>query len=194
MRGKLGDRQLAILKVLGEHRYWYPGCGWIWGSLGETQRVLRTLVARGLVLQLPDRYTVSEGGQAFLRERFPVKPVPAIAPEPEKPLAWHKGTHMWDSHDGYPRHQHSVNGALTIAPDDNSVHFEGGKPFGKPKPDEYPPRGSATPSPAVQLRAALKDALEGLNEMLPYVPAHFREKHDLELYVTRAETALGEIK
>jgi hypothetical protein len=42
-----------------------------------------------------------------------------------KPLAWHKGKHPWQEHDGYPRHQHSVNGALTIAPGDTKLHFQG---------------------------------------------------------------------
>lgn len=38
-------------------------------------------------------------------------------------LEWHKGKHVWEAHDGYPRHQHSINGVLTIAPDDPSPHF-----------------------------------------------------------------------
>jgi hypothetical protein len=58
------------------------------------------------------------------------------------------------------------------------------------QPDDYPPRGSASPSPARGLRLALENALEGLQEMLPYVPEYFREKHDLEAYVTRAKSAL----
>lgn len=53
------------------------------------------------------------------------KPKP---PEPGK-LEWHKGDHVWQEHDGYPRHQHSINGALTIAPNDTGVHFAGGPPF-----------------------------------------------------------------
>lgn len=39
------------------------------------------------------------------------------------PLAWHAGRHAWESHDGYPRHQHSLNGALTIAPGSTQLHF-----------------------------------------------------------------------
>lgn len=38
------------------------------------------------------------------------------------PLAWHAGTHGWDSHDGYPRHGHSVNGAATINPAWEALH------------------------------------------------------------------------
>jgi hypothetical protein len=39
---------------------------------------------------------------------------------------WHEGTHAWMEHDGYSRHQHSVNGALTIHPNDTGLHFKGG--------------------------------------------------------------------
>lgn len=44
-------------------------------------------------------------------------------------LSWHDGRHTWEEHDGYPRHQHSVNGQLTIAPNDPSLHFAWGPPF-----------------------------------------------------------------
>jgi hypothetical protein len=33
---------------------------------------------------------------------------------PTRLLTAHYGTHRWAEHDGYPRHQHSINGALTI--------------------------------------------------------------------------------
>jgi hypothetical protein len=46
-----------------------------------------------------------------------------------KSLAWHEGTHAWKQHDGYPRHQHSVNGVLTIAPGDTRLHFSHGPEF-----------------------------------------------------------------
>lgn len=44
-------------------------------------------------------------------------------------LEWHEGSHGWWTHDGWPRHQHSLNGALTIAPGDTQLHFRGGLPF-----------------------------------------------------------------
>lgn len=44
-------------------------------------------------------------------------------------LAWHKGKHGWQEHDGYPRHGHSVNGVLTIDPRDPAPHFAWGPPF-----------------------------------------------------------------
>ena len=40
------------------------------------------------------------------------------------------------------------------------------------------------------LRAALEDALEGLMDMLPYVPDYFVARHALNLYVIRARDAL----
>jgi hypothetical protein len=48
-------------------------------------------------------------------------------------LQWHKGIHQSGEHDGYPRHAHSLNGALTIVSDDPSPHFSGGAPFTTPK-------------------------------------------------------------
>jgi hypothetical protein len=46
-----------------------------------------------------------------------------------QPLGWHKGRHGWESHDGYPRHAHSINGVLTIDPRDPAPHFGFGPPF-----------------------------------------------------------------
>jgi hypothetical protein len=40
------------------------------------------------------------------------------------------------------------------------------------------------------VRAALADALEGLREMIPYVPEYFVGKWDLGVYIERAESAL----
>jgi hypothetical protein len=45
------------------------------------------------------------------------------------PLAWHRGRHAWAEHDGYPRHQHSGNGVLTIALDDTRLHVPDGRDF-----------------------------------------------------------------
>ena len=41
-----------------------------------------------------------------------------------------------------------------------------------------------------RLRAALDDALEGLEEMLPYVPEYYRVKWDHQGYIDRAKAAL----
>lgn len=44
-----------------------------------------------------------------------------------------------------------------------------------------------------QLIAALQDAREGLEEMLPYVPEYFQKKWQLREYITRADAALAEV-
>lgn len=50
-------------------------------------------------------------------------------PFEEGGLKWHEGKHGWLAHDGYPRHQHSINGQLTISPHSTQLHFKGGLPF-----------------------------------------------------------------
>ena len=41
---------------------------------------------------------------------------------------------------------------------------------------------------------ALNDAIEGMEEMLPYVDEYFARKHDLLAYVERAQTSLDVAK
>jgi hypothetical protein len=57
--------------------------------------------------------------------------VPPADPAPPEPtfLKWHKGRHHWQTHDGYRRHAHSLNGVSTIDPHDTRVHLQGGIPF-----------------------------------------------------------------
>lgn len=43
-----------------------------------------------------------------------------------------------------------------------------------------------------ELRDALRDALEGLQEMRPYIPDYFVEKWDLDDYIDDAQAALAE--
>jgi len=50
-------------------------------------------------------------------------------PAPLRKLEWHKGTHSWKKHDGFPRHAHSQNGQLTIDPHDTQPHFAHGPAF-----------------------------------------------------------------
>jgi hypothetical protein len=73
---------------------------------------------------------------ARLRElglRIPDRPGAVIAAEwpagGSRQLEWHKGRHAWEQHDGYPRHQHSINGVLTIVPNDTRPHFAHGPEF-----------------------------------------------------------------
>lgn len=47
----LGKNQRGVLRALQSDRYggvWYPGCGWIWSTRSETERLLDSLVNRGL--------------------------------------------------------------------------------------------------------------------------------------------------
>lgn len=49
---KLGKKQEGILAALKEHHEWYSGgfgCGWTYGTVANTRRLLESLVARGLV-------------------------------------------------------------------------------------------------------------------------------------------------
>jgi aminopeptidase-like protein len=42
-----------------------------------------------------------------------------------------------------------------------------------------------------KLEAALRDALEGMEDMIVYVPSYYREKWNLDCYITSAREALG---
>jgi len=47
----LGKNQAGLLRYLVEAKFWYGsgyGCGWAWGGNALTERVLESLVARGL--------------------------------------------------------------------------------------------------------------------------------------------------
>lgn len=44
----IGEIQLGVLDALDEHGGWEPGCGWVWTTHAQTQKVLDTLVRRGL--------------------------------------------------------------------------------------------------------------------------------------------------
>lgn len=45
-----------------------------------------------------------------------------------------------------------------------------------------------------RMRPALRDALDGLELMLPYVPDYFRKKWDHQGYVDRARKALDDLR
>lgn len=46
----MGYVQKELLDVLKSHEgVWYPGCGWYWGNVSSTKRILDSLVRRGLV-------------------------------------------------------------------------------------------------------------------------------------------------
>lgn len=51
MRNPLGRNQRSVLRSLAEHNggEWSPGSGWYWKNPSTTERVLNSLVRRGLV-------------------------------------------------------------------------------------------------------------------------------------------------
>lgn len=49
--GKLGRNQLSVLLALWEHTEWYPGCGWIWDNQSGTERILLSLMKKGLAVR-----------------------------------------------------------------------------------------------------------------------------------------------
>lgn len=57
MARPLGRVQFEVLRALVRHKYWYPHCGWLWGTPSGTQRILDSLVQRGLVVRDGNRYT-----------------------------------------------------------------------------------------------------------------------------------------
>ena len=47
---KLGDVQIRVLKAMRDHGMWsVSGCGWHWNGRMSTERIIKTLVRRGLV-------------------------------------------------------------------------------------------------------------------------------------------------
>lgn len=95
-------------------------------------------------------------------------------------LRWHEGRHGWDTHDGYPRHQHSLNGVLTIRPGDTHVHFAWGPGFDPPGAEQeaYPDWVRAV---ADRVSSSADQAL--IDAML----AHGEDVSDRKLWVPRRD-------
>jgi hypothetical protein len=45
----IGKNQKSVLESLQQHGYWHAGCGWVWDTTRGTERLLNSLVRRGLV-------------------------------------------------------------------------------------------------------------------------------------------------
>lgn len=91
--------------------------------------------------------------------------------KPTRDLAWHKGVHYWSVHDGYPRHTHSLNGDLTIAPDDPSPHFSHSGPFTSPKSKaDYKP-GQKSPAAELLGRGLRGREVERIGKMADWLGA-----------------------
>lgn len=55
----LGDNQRGVLRSMinyGRNGEWHASCGWYWGTHSGTQRILESLVKRGLVERFGDRH------------------------------------------------------------------------------------------------------------------------------------------
>jgi DNA-binding PadR family transcriptional regulator len=66
---KLGTVQLSVLESIAESGRWYRGCGWLWDTHSNTERVLKSLVRRGLVAIEFKQYVITEAGRQFLERR-----------------------------------------------------------------------------------------------------------------------------
>jgi hypothetical protein len=55
---KLGSDQMAVLGELNAYNNgkWSPGCGWYWGTISLTVKVLEGLTRRGLVKKISDAW------------------------------------------------------------------------------------------------------------------------------------------
>jgi len=59
---KLGTNQADVLAALRRHGRYFRGCGWMWDTYRNTERILDTLVRRGLVTKTDGEYRpVKEG-------------------------------------------------------------------------------------------------------------------------------------
>lgn len=70
----LGKTQISILSALHEHKGWSRGCGWIWDTEGNTERLLESLVKRGLVTKVTRAYQNPFGHRSTYTRYEPVKP------------------------------------------------------------------------------------------------------------------------
>lgn len=52
MSRPIGEKQANVLRCLIEHGGWERNCGWIWDTHSNTERILGTLVKRGLAVKL----------------------------------------------------------------------------------------------------------------------------------------------
>lgn len=86
MKGKIGKNQAGILRALNEHGQWSRLSGWLWSTASETERLLDSLVRRGLVTKTQEpRMTL--GGTRTVTVYRPT--------EREKALAETAPRHIW---------------------------------------------------------------------------------------------------
>lgn len=44
----LGSVQESVLAALKQHKLWHAGCGWLWSTPSETDKIMRSLVRAGV--------------------------------------------------------------------------------------------------------------------------------------------------
>lgn len=44
---KIGTLQLNVLRSLASHGRWQRGCGWVWDTTRNTERIMQSLVTHG---------------------------------------------------------------------------------------------------------------------------------------------------
>lgn len=54
---RLGDNQRSVLQALKRHSTYFHGCGWVWNSRSGTEKILDSLVKRGLVEVVAGQHT-----------------------------------------------------------------------------------------------------------------------------------------
>lgn len=64
----LGENQRSVLHALRRHGSYFKGCGWIWTNPSGTEKILDSLVKRGLVEVGPGQHhrkvwKLTEAGQ-----------------------------------------------------------------------------------------------------------------------------------
>lgn len=68
---KLGTNQAGMIWAMNDHNGWNPNArpGWIWNTPGGTQKIVDSLVKRGLVEYDNDlgRYMLTETGKSEVR-------------------------------------------------------------------------------------------------------------------------------
>jgi hypothetical protein len=72
---KLGEVQESVLACLKEHGSWSAGCGWMWETTSITERVLNSLVKRGLAATKVTKLPTNNPRCPFMEQvtYFPVK-------------------------------------------------------------------------------------------------------------------------
>ena len=68
----IGKTQHSVLRCLAERGVWHrngAGCGWVWSTHSQTQRIMESLVNKGLVTRNEKGvYRVSAAGIEKLQE------------------------------------------------------------------------------------------------------------------------------